>query len=313
MNPSLKPVKQNKYLLAVDGGGTKTLAVLADLTGKIVAKAKTGPSSPRNVGVALAVKNIAQAAKKVLKSRTAASAIIGLASIQEQPKYKNQIKKEILKDKQIARALKDKLEIVSDQLIAFRSGTDKKDGIVLIAGTGCVAHGWRGKKEASASGWGWLNDEGSAFWLGQQALQAVLRDLDGRGPRNKISRIALQELKIKNQEDLMDKIYANPMAMAPLFSIFCDLASQEDDRIAKDLMTRAGQELALSAKTVIKGLNFQKISFPLILIGSMFKSDIVFKTTKKEVRNFAKKADFILPKYDPVMGAVKMALEKLKA
>ena len=288
------------------------MAVLADLNGRILAKAKTGPSSPRNIGVAIAAKNIVQTIKKLLKNNEIAAAIIGLASIQEQPKYKNQIKKEILKDKQIAKELKGKLRIVSDQLIAFRSGTDEKDGVLLISGTGCVAHGWRGEKEAHASGWGWLNDEGSAFWLGQQALQAILKDLDGRGPKTKITQIALQRLKAKDKEDLMDKIYADPMIIAPLFSVFCDLASQRKDSLAKELMAQAGQELSLSAKTIIKSLNLQKTKFPLVLIGSMFKSDIVLKTVKNQVRSFAKKTEFVLPKREPVMGAVKIALEKFE-
>ncbi len=309
----MKQTDQTKCVIAIDGGGTKTLAVLADLNGKILAAAKTGPSSPRNLGIAIATENIVQAIKKLLKGDEIAAAIIGLASVQEQPKYKNQIKKEILKNKQIAKALKGKLEIVSDQLTAFRSGSDEKDGIVLISGTGCVAHGWRGKKETHSSGWGWLNDEGSAFWLGQQALQAILKDLDDRGPKTKITQIAFQELKAKSKEDLMNKIYANPMVITPLFSVFCDLASQKKDFVAKKLMEQAGQELALSTKTVIKSLDLQKTRFPLVLVGSMFKSDIVLKTVKKQVRAFAKKADFILPKHEPVIGAVKIALEKLRA
>jgi len=43
--------KKQKYVIGVDGGGTKTLAALADLKGKILAKAKSGSSHPRYLGL----------------------------------------------------------------------------------------------------------------------------------------------------------------------------------------------------------------------------------------------------------------------
>jgi len=55
------------YVIGVDGGGTKTVAALADLDGKILRIGRTGSSSPRNVGIKRAAQNIAQAIKKFLK------------------------------------------------------------------------------------------------------------------------------------------------------------------------------------------------------------------------------------------------------
>jgi len=76
-------------------------------------------------------------------------------------------------------------------------------------------------------------------------------------------------------------------------------------------MKEAGKELANSAKTVIKKLNFKKEIFPIVLVGGMFGSKVVLETVKNEIKKFAPKAKFIQPKVDPVIGAIKLAIENL--
>jgi len=303
---------KQEYVIGVDGGGTKTSAVLADLKGKILKMAEAGPSSPRNIEMSLAAQNIAKAINKVLKKGKILSTFIGLAAIEEQPRLKTKIKKQILKQKGISPIFKGKLKMGSDQLAAFRSGTDQKNGLLLIAGTGCVAHGWRKDKEAHASGWGWLNDEGSAFWVGQRAFQAALKEMDKRGTKTLITELVFKRLKVKDIEGILEKVYSNPLEIVPIFSILVDQASKKGDGLAQRIMEEAGKELALAATRVIKELGLAEISFPLVLVGSMFKSKIVLKTVKKEVRKLAPRTKFIQPRGEPVIGAVKLALENLK-
>jgi len=307
-NYSRDQLRKKELVIGVDGGGTKTLAALADLKGKIIRLGEAGPSSPRNIGVKAAGENIAKAISLALGKNEAVSTFIGLAAIREQPEYKKELKKEILKEKGISSRLKGKIEISSDQLVAFRSGTDEKEGMVLISGTGSAAYGWHKGKEAKVSGWGWLDDEGSAFWVGQKAFQAVLKDLDGRGPKTEMTKALLRAVEAKNAEDFIAEIYANnPLTAIPLFSVFCDFSSRGNDKVAKKIMEEAGKELALSAKTLIKKLGFTRKKFPLIIVGSMFKSEIVLAIVKKEVRALAKEVEFIRPE-KPVVGAIKLAI-----
>ena len=301
-----------EYIIGVDGGGTKTKAAIADKKGKILKTAEAGPSSPRNVGIEIAVESIVKALKKVLREGEILSTFVGLAAVEEEPSFKTRIRKELSARKEISAIFKGKLRIGSDQIAAFRSGTDKKDGLVLIAGTGCVVHGWNKEKEAHISGWGWLADEGSAFWVGQRAFRAVFKQLDGRGPKTKITEIALKEMDIKKEEDLVKKAYSkNIMEIIPMFSIYCDRACNKKDRIAVSIMKEAAGELVLATNTAIGKLNFQKKKFPLVLAGSMFNSKTVSKILKKEVKKFAPGIDFIKPRRDPVSGAVRLAIETL--
>jgi N-acetylglucosamine kinase-like BadF-type ATPase len=291
---------------------------MADLRGKILAFGKSGPSAPRNVGIETTAKNIAAAIERVLtkagKDKKILSTYIGLAGVEEEFKFrKAEIKRELLKQKEISKIFKGKVIIGSDQIAAFRAGADKKDGIMLIAGTGASCHGWRGKKEAKVSGWGYLTDEGSALSVGRKVFQAIFREIDGRGPKTILTNLVFRKLKLKTKEELLSKVYSENWAeIIPSFSVYCDIASKRGDAVSKKIMEEAAEELALSVKTAIKKLNFQKAEFPLVMVGGMFKSKIVSDVVRKEAQKSASKTQFILVKKEPVIGAVKLAIESLK-
>lgn len=301
-----------EVVVGVEGGGTKTIVALATLEGKILKLVKAGPSSPRNIGIKKATDNIAIAIKKVLKrDKKIVSTFIGLPAVAEEFKVK---KKEIRKElfKKIPKIFKGKVKIGSDQEVAFRSGSDQKDGVLIIAGTGSVVCGWKGKKKIHVSSWGWLADEGSAFFIGQRTLQAIFKDLDGRGPETLLTKLTFKELKLQKKEDLVNFIYSkNPTESVPLLSIICEKASKKRDKVAKSILIEAAGELVFGANTVIKKLNFKSLKFPLVLVGGIFKSKIVVKKIKKEIKKIAPKAKFILVKNKTVSGAVKLAIKKL--
>jgi len=317
MKKRRKSKKPKIYVIGVDGGGTKTLAATANLKGKILFRVKSGPSNPRNVGLERAVFNITSAVNSLLKrikNGKIVSTAIALPAIEEE--YHNK-KEEILNclknQKRISKIFQGNVKIISDQIVAFRSGTSRKDGVLLIAGTGCVAHGWRGDKELKISGWGWLTDEGSAFWVGQKVLQVILKEIDRRGPKTLLTELAFRELEAKNEIDILKKIYTrNPTEITPQLSIICDKASKKGDKIARRIMVEAGKELALAAKKVIQELKFQEIKFPLVLVGSMFKSKIVLNKVKRDIRKIAPKAQFIRPSEEPVKGVIRLATDGLK-
>lgn len=307
---------KKKYVVGVDGGGTNTIAALADLNGKILAANKAGPSNPRNVGIDTAVFNIAEATKPLLKKskkgRIVSTAITLPAIEEEYREKKEEILKSLKRQKGISKIFRGNVKIFPDQTAAFKSGTKEKDGILLIAGTGSVAHGWKQNKESKIGGWGWLSDEGSAIWIGQKVFQMTLKDLDKRGPKTLLTELMLKEFKVKDVIGLLKKIYSqNPTEIIPRFSIICDKASRKRDKAAKKIMVEAGKELALMAKKTIKELNFKKTKFPLILVGSIFKSKIVLNQVKKEIKKIAPKVQFIRPQRK-ALGAVRLALEQIE-
>lgn len=311
-----KGEKNKKYVIGVDGGGMKTVAALADLKGKVLTTGKSGSASPRNIGFQEAIENVALAIKKVLRKRkNIVATFLGLPCLEEEFKFKKEkVKKELSRHKEVLPIFRGRVVIGSDQLASFRSGTEEKEGICLIAGSGQVVHGWSKKKEVKVSGWGYLTEKGSAIWVGRKALEAIFQQLDGSGPRTLIRKLVFQKLRIKDIKGLLEKVYPQKNSEKQLeilasFSVLVDLAAKRRDRVAREILKEAAKELAKATKLVIKKLNFQKRAFPLVLIGGVFKSKVVLDTFKAEIKKEAPKVKFIRPKKEPVIGAVKVALE----
>ncbi len=313
MKLSLKG-RGKKYVIGVDGGGTKTVSALANLNGKILKIGKTISSHPRNLGLEKAIENLAKAIEKVLpKKGKILSTFIGLPAVAEEYKFKiKEIEKELKKYRKISKIFKGKVKVGSDQEVAFRAAVNG-EGVMLNAGTGCVAHGWKGKKEAHASGWGWLADEGGAFFVGQRVFQAILKEIDGRGKKTLLTREVFQKFKLKKAEDFLNLVYyQNLFKIIPLLSIICDKTGKKGDKVARKILIESAKEASLAAKSVVKKLNFKKEKFPLVLVGGMFKSKIFLDNVKREIKKIAPKAKFILLKKIPVKGAIKIAIENLK-
>jgi N-acetylglucosamine kinase-like BadF-type ATPase len=148
----------NQFVIGEDGGATKTHVVLADMEGNIVAEAFSGPASPRNPGIEVSSRNIADGIRQVLKDKPGieiVSTLIGMPRIQEE--YKNrrgEIIEELKRNENIGIIFKGKIAVEPDQIMALRAGTDERDGLAVIVGSGFLSHGWNGAKEAKIGGWG---------------------------------------------------------------------------------------------------------------------------------------------------------------
>lgn len=307
-------VKDYPYVIGVDGGGTKTLAVLADLNGKVIKRGLAGSSNPRNVGINAATANIAQAIAKILKQNPRiSSTIIGLPGMEEE--YKNR-KQEIIralkKHKIISRIFGGKIDIVSDQLVAFRAGASARDGISVIAGTGCAAHGWLEGREAKANGWGWLADEGSGFWIGQKVFQIILKTIDGRSSDKILTGLAQKTLKIKKTEDLVNLAYKNPQKIVSSLAGVCRLADEIGDDSAHKIMESAGKEIALSVVDIAKRLDFGSRIPEIVFVGGIFNSKTAVLAAKKDLQKYFGKAPSIIIPELPAVGAIKLAIEGIE-
>ncbi len=303
------------YVIGVDGGGTKTESMVADMKGKIIATGVAGPSNPRNVGIEKTVLNITEAVKKSfsrIESKDIFSIFVGIPGFAEEYGEKEEeIREKLAKRVKDFSVNEENINIGSDQEVAFRSGTDKKEGAVVISGTGSVTRGWRGKKDVKTSGWGWLVDGGGAFQVGQKGLKKTVEALDGRIKKSILTDLLLQKFNAQNINDLNKIIYQeNPIEKIAPFSLVVSEAAERGDEVAKNILFESSNYLVEATKNTINQLQF-KAKFPLVLVGGMFKSGIFLSFFKKEVSSFCPKADIILPKNSPTIGAVKIAIEKI--
>ena len=301
------------YYLGVDGGGTSTTAAIADANGKIVGTGIAGPSLYKVVGLKGAMENIRKAVlaaekKARIKFPSYTYAVFGLSgvdSLQDRKMLSEKIYKHFKKK------IGDRFRVVNDVVIALAAGTDSPYGAAVIAGTGSNAYAVGPKGEAYAGGLGsLLSDEGSAYAIGSETLRSAVKSFDGRGEHTALEPLICRQLGVKNMREAVDVVYSSSFnktslaALAPL----CVRAARRGDNAARSIVAHATLELGSMACAVIRKTGLTARAFDLILWGGVFQAgDILLLPFKKAVHHTAPKANIVLLKKSPYMGALKLA------
>ncbi len=171
-------------LLGIDGGGTSTVAWLADAGGKVLGRGRGGPSNAKAVGAEAARRSIQEAIARAfddlgMPARSVSVACLGLAGF-DRPEDRR-----LLSAWTEESGWADRLVLVNDGDLVLAAGTPEGWGLGVIAGTGSIAVGRTPDgRIARAGGWGPLiGDEGSAYAVVLKALRRIARQTDGRDPR----------------------------------------------------------------------------------------------------------------------------------
>lgn len=303
-------------VVGVDGGGTKTRAVVAAAGGhEVLGEGRAGPSNPLRVGVSEAAAAVREAVERAcaaagVRRTEVAAAEVGLAGV----------KREDLRAAMRA-ALADlgfkPLEIVTDAEIALYGVTGGKSGLVIIAGTGSLCRGQSARgRQAWAGGWGPLaGDEGSGSWMARRALQAVAKATDGRGPRTSLVEAACDYFNVAAPEDLATAVYAPSITNQRLsgFGRFVIEAAKRRDAVSREIVDGAGRELAQAAGAVIRRLRMQRERFAVGYVGGVFAAgELILEPLREGVAGVAPRAYLAPPALAPAEAAARMAGEHLR-
>ncbi|KAH1062523.1 hypothetical protein AAZX31_02G264900 [Glycine max] len=315
-------------LLGLDGGTTSTVCICMPMIPfshsqlqslPILARAVAGCSNHNSVGEIAARETIEQvmadALSKCGSKRSLVQAVCLAVSGVNHP----------TDQQRILGWLRDifpshvRLYVRNDAVAALASGTmGKLHGCVLIAGTGSIAYGFtEDGKEARAAGAGpVLGDWGSGYGIAAQALTAVVRAHDGRGPSTMLTSSILQTLGLSSAEELIGWTYADPSwaRIAALVPVVVTCA-EAGDEVANKILLDSVQELASSVKAVVERLGLcgqdGKSAFPLVMVGGVLEANRRRWDIGKEVMNCISKYFSgvipIRPKVEPAVGAAWLA------
>jgi len=260
------------HVLGIDAGGTKTVCLLADEQGNIVAEARAGGANLQAAGELEVEKVLHRVMEEALGSRVIVPAAIclGIAGV-DRPD-----------DSAVVGAImrrigyKARIVVVNDALVALEAGAPGQPGIVVISGTGSISYGRNAKGEAArAGGWGYvLGDEGSGYWIGRAALRAVLRQTDRRGPPTMLTDLVLGHFGVSAPQELIHQIYnrdLKPTAIGALATCVQSAFSQNDP-VAVGILRGAVSELESFALSVAQRLELIGQAFVFILAGGIFRA-----------------------------------------
>ncbi len=306
-------MSEGTVVVGIDGGGTKTHAVVVDLKGRVLAEA-SGPSSNFQVlgpeKMAGVVRGVVQEAMSRLPHGSAKirRVVAGLAGV-GRPSDRQRANEALT-----SLGLAEAVRVDSDAAAALSGAFAGGEGIILIAGTGtiCFGKGADGRVERSG-GWGYLlGDEGSGYWIGQQAIVAALKDLDGRGPRTALRERIEERYGLERIDLIIPRVYQGDIdrtevaSLAPL--VFEEAA--RGDEAAEQILSRAGEELGLLAAAVARRLRWSVEQVPIALIGGIFKQkERLIPFMQRSLERFQVRFRFVEPLFDPAVGAAIMALQ----
>jgi N-acetylglucosamine kinase len=262
------------YVVGVDGGASKTVALIGTVEGKILGRGETGSSNYHNVGSTVASNAIKKA---VLEAKRNASlsgimpktAVVALAAI-DSPKDRHVTSLFVHRTK-----IAETSFVIHDSVAALYAATQGKPGIIVNSGTGSVAAGInRAGEYVRVSGWGYLiDDEGSGFDIGRKALTAAFRTLDGRNPHTKLTVGLKRRFGVQSLEEILNIIYAKDWGVEEMASL-APLVSKaaKTDKVCRNILKQSGISLAELAVTVAKRLRMTRSKFMVVAVGSNFKS-----------------------------------------
>jgi N-acetylglucosamine kinase-like BadF-type ATPase len=308
-----KLARSQVFVLGIDGGGTRTTALLADERGRILGRGLAGPSNPVAVGLATARREILAAARQALDGfrppgRPRLKAVcLGLAGADR-----------LKISRPIAAWLRKRLPaaihlVTTDAVLALEVAVGAGPGIVVIAGTGSIAcardaQGWL----LRAGGWGSaFDDAGSGFDLGRQAVCAALRAFDGRGPKTSLGPMIARSLGLDDITGIV-ALGLDPPRMASLAPLVIE-AARRGDAVARHLLDEAGRELAGLAVALIRRAGLERKRVSVACAGGLLRASTALRRSfARHLRRQAPGAQVRLLRREPVEGAVRLALRQTR-
>ncbi|MBA3671200.1 MAG: hypothetical protein H0W68_04140 [Gemmatimonadaceae bacterium] len=301
-------------VIGIDGGGSKTRAIVADDRGTPLGEV-VGPGSAVRPGQhEQSADVIAATIKDALASCgmthvTPRVVCVGVAGAGREPE------REALWQALVGREVADEVVVHPDFAIALDDAFGEGPGILLISGTGSAAFGRGPSGQGSrCGGWGPVfGDEGSGAWIGRRALSVVAASSDGREPETALVGAVLTAAEVNDPQELVAwAAQATPAVFASLAPVVSSVADAGDLR-ANAIISLAVEELVLHVRALARGLfGDERAAVPVAFTGGMLtRGTTLRKRLEQRLRSAVPGAQLHAGEVNPAQGAVRSALRYL--
>jgi N-acetylglucosamine kinase-like BadF-type ATPase len=298
------------FYLGVDVGGTKTAAAIADETGKILACHKGSGSNYQACGAEESFLRLNQTINIVcekagIEKKDITASFLGVAGAD--------LEHDLIVIRQILKRLQLKnYAFENDGYIALRSGTLNGIGILITCGTGSISFAGDGEKVLRKGGFTWFFGERlGSYYVAGLAASAIMRGDDGRGKQTVMSKILRDDYSISVGEmmkkELPDVEYNGPDPIITLIQTIYKAAGL-NDCCALEILTEITNEIINIVNSFESEMNFSGVR-KIVLEGTVFKK--ADKRLYHMIENgLGPDYQIVIPEYDPVIGAVMLAMER---
>lgn len=308
---------RKSFVLGIDGGGTKTLCLLADADGNILARREGGATNPHVVGIEAAARHLFKLIHEACEdarceTEELRSAVLGLAGAGRESDRRN-LRETLgsLFAESGSRGLQ--IAIETDARIALEGSFAGGPGVVIIAGTGSIVIGKTQRDDVvQVGGWGRiLGDEGSGYAIGCEAVKALALHMDGRGEATKLREVFARRFNWETRDQIIAAVYKEKFDLASLAPVVFETALA-NDVVSQRILQRAAALLVEQASHVIKKMGvLRKIG--LVMAGGLIDHPTAYANVlHMKLIKLLPQVDIRPPVHSPAQGAVLMALDRLK-
>jgi N-acetylglucosamine kinase len=297
--PSPPVADGGPHVAALDAGGTKTLAARAWRDGRVALCAPRPEANPQD---GPAWRGVLAAALGDLSAGRPAAGTFGLAGWGEVPAHDAAVAA------LIAAAFPAPALLLNDVELAARAAFPDGEGVLVLSGTGSMAMALGPAGTVRAGGWGDLiGDEGSAFWIGREALALASRALDGRAEEVSFARALLQSLGLDTGGPpfaLLAWLAEAPSPRARIAAVAAavDGLAEGGDGTAAGLLAAAGGHLAAAAAAAARRAGLPA-GFRWAPGGSAFRSRSLTRAVAAAL------GPPVPPRLSPLAGGLRLAAE----
>ncbi len=302
--------QKRALIVAVDGGQSSTLALVATSSGQILGTGWGGPSnhihepggverlqSALHESISSALQSAGQMADRVDYVCLGMSGVTPLAG-------------------EIVQALVPSAQLLvhHDAVTALAGASIGQSGVIVIAGTGAVAYGQLADgRSARSGGWGYImGDEGSGYDIGCGALRAATQASDGRGRSTLLIERIPQHFGVTDLRAVHRGIYSYQITRPQIASLasLVAIGARDGDAVAQELLHMAGQHLATAALAVIEKLEMLESGMAVYTTGGVFGAgEFVLAPFREALHSRSPASTVRDAAFSPIIGALLLALK----
>ena len=297
-----------RYLIGIDGGGTKTAICAVSIDSFYLSYTETSGASWRMYGASGVAEKLKKTVGELIGEGQIAGVTMGL------PCYGESLEG----DRAVERAVRQEFQGVpiyftNDVEVGWAGSLALEPGVNVVAGTGSIAfgkdiHG----KTARSGGWSeFFSDEGSCYWVGRKVLELFSKQADGRIPKDALYEVVYREFGLSDDFGIVDIIYDNYMPFREKVASLQLLAKEAallGSRCAIALYIEAVGELCLIIAAVRNQLDFTSKPFDVSYTGGLFKAgELVLPHFSRGIEGMGGK--LTIPRLKPEEGALLLAYQ----
>jgi N-acetylglucosamine kinase-like BadF-type ATPase len=309
-----------RFVLAVDGGNSKTDLALVAADGSLLSHLRGPLSSPHHVGVEGCTEVIERLLVDALRdaglqdgSRPVAEVGAFLMAGVDFPNEERE-----LRDVLDARGWALRTSVGNDTFAVLRAGTERGWGVAVVCGSGinCVGVAPDGRHARFPALGAITGDWGGGFDVGMAALSAAARSEDGRGPRTSLERDVPAHFGLTTPQELAEAIHLRQIEtkrvieLAPLV-----LSTAGSDPVAAEIVDRLAAEIVALAGAALARLDLIDEPVEVLLGGGLLHSGDgrLLAAIEHGLHEIGPALTVRVTDSPPIVGAALLALDELGA